>query len=139
MADGCSLGDLHCAVYAILTGDAQLMALATAVYNHVPQKNATYPYTTIGRVDGNSFSTFDDSGDDMIYNIDIYGKSKTMKPIYDIAFRIKQLLNREEDALTDAGVCCIISFDYQGMIENPLHNMEVEGRLLTIEFNVKTL
>ena len=139
MGNGCSLEDLHCAVYKVLTEDAELMALTTAVFNHVPQKSRVYPYTTIGRVDGGDFATFDDSGDDMIYNIDIYGKSKSMDVIYQIAFRIKQLLNRQEDVLNDAGLCCIIMFNYNGMIENPLHNMEVEGRLLTIEFNVKTL
>lgn len=138
-SNGCSLYDLHCAVYSILKADAQLMSIATDIYNHVPQATATYPYVTIGRVDGNAYLTFDDNGDEMIYNIDIFGKSKTFKDIYDIAFRIKQLLASQEKAISDAGNCCIQSFRYGGIVEKPLKNMEVEGRLLTLEFNVKIL
>jgi len=135
----CSLGELHCAVHSLLVADSQLMSVATRIYNHVPQRRAVYPYATIGRIDGSAFITFDDQGDDMIYNIDIYGKSKDLGPIYEIAQRIKELLAGQENNITDAGACCIVMFKYDGMIENPQHNMEVEGRLLTVEFQVKIL
>lgn len=134
----CFLEELNCAVYDILTGDAALVALATGgIFDNVPQ-SAVYPYLSIARIDGDAFITFDDDGDSQIYSVDIYGKSLSMKTIYRIAKRVKELLSRSEDAL-DALGCCVLMFQYHGVVVNPNANMETQGRMITVEFEVKIL
>jgi hypothetical protein len=114
------------------------MALATDVYNNVPQETALYPYITIGRIESHGWLTFDDSGRRGIYNIDIYGKALSLIKIYEIADRIQFLLSSAEDALGLAGACVTL-FQYDGTIVNPYHDMEMTGRMVTVEFEVAML
>jgi len=80
----CDLFDLHCAIVAALKGDATLTALISGrVFDHVPQGSRVYPYVAIGRIDGAGFITFDDfDGEDMVYNVDVFGKSKNFANLY---------------------------------------------------------
>ena len=134
----CSIGDLHCAVFKILEEDTEFMSLTKGLYNVVPQANAPYPYVCIGRTSSTDFSTFDDEGDDMIYYIDIYGKSLYLDTIYKLEKRVKELLSKQEEELSNES-CCVLMFKYSGRDENPNVNMETQARLLSIEFRVITL
>lgn len=134
----CSIKDLHCTVYDIINGDSIIQGLAKGVYNYVPQDNVLYPYICIGRTSSSDFSTFDDDGDDMTYYVDIYGKSLSLATIYDIEKRIRELLSKQEEAISSVA-CCVLMFRYSGRDENPNVNMETQGRMLSIEFRVITL
>ena len=133
----CYLEELTKAVYQLLIADTTLMALTTGVYDVVPQ-TAVYPYVAIGRVDGVAYTTFDEDGDEQIYNIDIYGKSLSTIKINQIAKRIKALLSRAETAL-NALSCCVLMFLYNGTVTRPDRDMETEGRQITVEFKVVIL
>jgi hypothetical protein len=133
----CFLKELTCAIYTILKADVILSGLVNNIYDNVPQK-APYPYIALGRINGTPFNTFDEDGDSMIYNVDIYGKSASQININEIAARVRELLSRQEELL-NTNACCVLMFLYDGVVVNPNHNMETEGRLITVEFLCKIL
>jgi len=132
----CSIGDLHCSIYNILSQDAQITALATGVFNYIPQDGTLYPYITIGRVSSTALFNFDDDGESFIYYVDIYGKNKSMIDLYTLAKRIKELLSKKEDDISTPE-CCVDYIVFAGYDENPIVDMETQGRQLSLQFNIK--
>lgn len=63
--------ELQQAVYTALTGAAPLMALVTAVYDHVPQ-SATYPYVVIGEDEATVVDADDLPGADHLVDIHVW-------------------------------------------------------------------
>lgn len=73
--------ELQKAVFALLSGDAPLTALISAVYDDVPQGDAVFPYVTIGEAVHSEFDTDTELGFDVSITIHAWsrhtGRSQT--------------------------------------------------------------
>lgn len=133
-----TLEDLHTGIYSILTNDATLMTLASNnIFNHVPQGTVS-PYVAIGGFDSLNFLTFDSSGENGIYSISVYDTDKSLIAIYKIVDRIRTLIDGNEQAFCDLGFE-MTQIQYRGMSERPDYNMETDGRVIELEFNVLSI
>ena len=135
----CNLKFLYCSVFDILVNDPAVSAIIDdKVFNGVAPQDTLYPYCVFGGVNSDAFSTFDDDGDELIFSINLYDRSQNMANLYNLHNAIKEALSRQEEALcTDE--CPVFYIKYSGTFENPIKDMIREGRLLTIEFQIKTL
>lgn len=83
---------LQQALYAKLTGDATLMTLVDAVYDHVPE-SAAMPYVTIGGIHSRDYSTCTTSGQEHRVALHVWARGRGRKDTLIILERLHALLH----------------------------------------------
>lgn len=86
--------DLQQAIYDRLTGYADLMAIATAVYDHVPQ-DAVFPYVVIGEDIANPHSVDDSLDTDHVLTVHAWSRYRGEKETKQIQQATYAALHRE--------------------------------------------
>jgi len=100
--------ELQKAVFAALDGDGTLSALITGVYSHVPQDTA-FPYIKFGDIAARNWSTNTSSGDEIKFNVEIFGRSRGAKEILEILKEVRRILDDASLAMTG---CTMVSMKY---------------------------
>lgn len=80
------------AIYEKLTGNSQLMASVSGIFDHVPQETI-FPFITIGDISSNSLPNLDKNGLEQKLNINIWSREAGKKQTSDIMEMIYGLLN----------------------------------------------
>jgi len=133
-----NLNTLHCSIYSILINDSELNTLLDGrIYNYIPQ-NEIYPFLQIGRNTNSFLGSFDISGSRVTYTISIYANKKSFKSLYNIAGRVRELIDRNDIPIGGSD-CCVFSVQFLGMVENPLADLEIQGRMVDIDFEILIL
>lgn len=81
------------ALYAKLSGDATLMGMVSAIYDHVPE-TAIFPYISMGEIDARDSSTFGKDGQIMTATLHIWSRQRGRKEAQQIMARIHDLLHK---------------------------------------------
>ncbi|MFB7171085.1 DUF3168 domain-containing protein [Streptomyces sp. NPDC056254] len=93
-----ALGPVQAAVYARLTGDAELMSLITGVYDYVPEA-AAYPYVVIGEATEIPDNRHDGFGRETVPALHVWTRHRGHGPGLRIAARITALLDHQPLAI----------------------------------------
>lgn len=80
------------AVYAALTGDTDLMAVITGVYDHVPAET-TVPYIVIGDDTSIEFDTKTNVGEEVTLTIHIWSEHEGRKELKEIQGHLARILH----------------------------------------------
>jgi len=92
---------LQAAIFARLSGDAELAALGVSIHDSAPQIEygdtaAAFPRIEIGYLDAREWDTKTDNGLDIILRINVFSASGSMQEARQIQGRIYQLLHRRQ-------------------------------------------
>jgi hypothetical protein len=93
------LGPLQQAVYARLTGDVDLSADVTGVYDDVPE-DAQYPYVTISTVASSPDNELGEYGRQTVVQLDVWSAYRGFAEATGILSHIERLLDRQPLPIT---------------------------------------
>ena len=95
-----SLAELQPAIFAVLTGDAQLMAIITGVsdFAAVPT-NQAMPYVTLGNASEGPMNAFSRRGYASTFTLDIWDNTPGFKRCQTILGHLNRLLDQPEEPL----------------------------------------
>lgn len=113
-----ALNDIQKALYAILTGNADLMALITGVFDHVPQ-NQAFPYITFGTRTETRLDSMGTWGKDTTFEINIWTQAAGFKQTEDILEKVNTVIG-DYPSLAVTGwttICC--RFENAVTMEDP--------------------
>ncbi len=117
------------AVFNVLTGDAELLAMVKSIYNFVPV-GAKYPYVTIGQGLAKGFSSLNSRGFEVDLDITAYSQATTQKEALEITERIFQLLNQQNLVIDNFNFICASFTNSKTM---RLSNGDISG---TVSFKI---
>lgn len=91
--------DIQTGIYSELAGDALLMDMVTAIYDHVPQASdagddSLFPYITIGDDDLSEWGTDQDVGFDATIRVHVWSRARGRAETKRIQGRIYEILHR---------------------------------------------
>ena len=89
------------AIYDALTGDAELMAVITGVYDHVDQ-GTSYPYVVIGEDGASEWDTDTEQGAESILTIHTWSRERGRLQTKQIQELIYEILHRQDLIIGDA-------------------------------------
>lgn len=99
--------ELQKAIFATLTADTDLTTQlgGARIFDHAPA-NVAFPYLTFGRTSVFDWSTSTDDGNEHIFTVHVWSKSKGKGEALEIAARVKAVLH---DADLSLGVYHLVS------------------------------
>jgi hypothetical protein len=91
--------DLQKAVFAALTGDADVASAVTGVFDHVPQPvdagdDSQFPYITIGQGTVREFDTDDVLGFDATVEVHVWSRQRGRREVKEIQGLVYDVLHR---------------------------------------------
>jgi len=86
---------LQKSIYQTLTGDTELMALLTGVFDRPPQGTA-FPYVTLGESIGSDWSTKTTTGTEQLVTLHIWSREGGRKEAATIMERLHTLLHQAD-------------------------------------------
>ncbi|GGZ28018.1 DUF3168 domain-containing protein [Streptomyces nitrosporeus] len=105
------------AMYGALTGDSALMALATGVYDYVPE-TAAYPYIVIGEATEIPRNSHDRFGWETVPTLHVWDQYRGYARVLRIGSRIGEVLDHQ--ALTIPGYNLVeIRFEFSQTLTDP--------------------
>lgn len=108
---------IQTALYATLTGDATLMAMATGVYDYVDEA-AVYPYIVIGEALETPDNAHDRFGRQTVPTLHVWDQYRGFKRVLQIGARVNALLDHQP--LTIAGLTHIVTrFEFSQTLTDP--------------------
>ncbi|MFE6851827.1 DUF3168 domain-containing protein [Streptomyces sp. NPDC057674] len=122
------------ALYTRLKGDAPLMAMATGVYDYVPE-TAVYPYIHLGEAIETPDNAHDRFGRQTVHTLHVWDQYKGFKRVLQIGARVQALLDHQP--LTIPGLAHIATRYEFGQ---PLTDPEPPGdiRHLVLRYRIVT-
>lgn len=102
--------EVHDAVYKALKVDVELQNKVNSIRDK-PEKNAKYPYITVGRFDARPKNTFGRKGREVMVSVVVYSKYNGSKEAFDIQEDVERIL--DEDLTLDDNEFVNLELDEQ--------------------------
>ncbi len=95
---GRSLAPFQQSIYSVLSGNSELMALVTGLYDHVPY-DAALPYLVFANVSARSEDGIVTRYERVTLGINCYSQNAGRKECDDVVARVSELLHRNKQPL----------------------------------------
>lgn len=102
--------EVHDAVYKALKADVELQNKVNSIRDK-PEKNAKYPYITVGQFDARPKNTFGRKGREVMVSVVVYSKYNGSKESFDIQEDVERIL--DEDLTLDDNEFVNLELDEQ--------------------------
>lgn len=114
--------NLQTAIYDKLTNDSALMALITAVYDHVPQNAASeddsaFPYVVIGDDNVDAWDTDTETGFEFVITIHTWSRYRGRKETKQVQGAIYDALNRQSLTVTGFTVLDVLFLESESFLD----------------------